>query len=42
MKIPEIKQVDIVVPVYNESGVVGQIYARLREVADSLPYQFTF
>lgn len=34
--------VDIVIPVYNEAGVVEQTFDRLRSVADSLPYKFTF
>ena len=34
--------VDIVVPVYNEAGVVEQTFDRLRLVADSLSYKFTF
>jgi dolichol-phosphate mannosyltransferase len=36
------RQVDIVIPVYNEAGVVGKIYTRLREVTGSLPDQFVF
>ncbi|GAB4542366.1 MAG: glycosyltransferase family 2 protein [Anaerolineales bacterium] len=34
------KQISIVIPVYNESGVVAQTHARLRAVIDSLPYEF--
>ena len=34
--------VDIVIPVYNEAGVVEQTFDRLRSVADSLSYKFTF
>jgi len=34
--------VDIVIPVYNEAGVVEQTFERLRTVADSLSYKFTF
>ncbi len=33
-------QVAIVLPIYNESGVVGQTHARLRAVVDSLPHDF--
>jgi dolichol-phosphate mannosyltransferase len=33
-------QVAIVLPIYNESGVVGQTHARLHAVIDSLPYDF--
>ena len=35
-------QVDIVIPVYNESGVVEKIYKRLRDATHSLPHQFVF
>lgn len=34
--------VDIVIPVYNEAGVVEQTFAGLRAVVDSLSYEFTF
>jgi len=34
--------VDIVIPVYNEAGVVEKTFDRLRSVADSLSYKFTF
>lgn len=34
--------VDIVIPVYNEAGVVEQTFDRLRLVVDSLSYKFTF
>jgi polyisoprenyl-phosphate glycosyltransferase len=34
--------VDIVIPVYNEVGVVGQTHARIRAAVDKLPYDFTF
>lgn len=37
-----IKTVDLVVPVYNEAGVVAQTHARLRAVVDALPYDFSF
>lgn len=33
--------VDIVIPVYNEAGVIEQTYAGLRAVIDSLPHSFT-
>ena len=33
--------IDIVIPVYNESGVVEQTYAGLSAVIDSLPYNFS-
>ncbi len=36
------QQVSIVIPIYNEEGVVGQIYAQIRAVVDSLPHQFKF
>ena len=35
-------RVAIVVPVYNESGVVEQSHANICTVVDKLPYQFTF
>lgn len=34
-------KVDIVIPVFNEEGVIEQTHANLRAVIDSLPYQFT-
>jgi polyisoprenyl-phosphate glycosyltransferase len=34
--------VDIVIPVFNEAGVVEQTHAQIRAVIDSLPYDFTF
>jgi polyisoprenyl-phosphate glycosyltransferase len=34
--------VDIVIPVYNEVGVVGQTHAGIRAAVDNLPYDFTF
>lgn len=37
---PKLK-IDIVVPVYNEEGVVEHTHASLRAVIDSLPYGFT-
>ncbi len=33
--------VDLVIPVFNEAGVVEQTHARIRAVIDSLPYKFT-
>ncbi len=36
------KTVDLVIPVYNEAGVVAQTHARLRAVVDALPYDFSF
>jgi glycosyltransferase involved in cell wall biosynthesis len=33
--------IDIVIPVYNEAGVVEQTHTSLRSVIDSLPYGFT-
>ena len=35
-------RVAIVVPVYNEAGVVEQSHANICTVVDELPYQFTF
>ena len=37
---PKVK-IDIVIPVYNEEGVIEQTHANLREVIDSLPCDFT-
>ena len=34
--------VAIVLPIYNEQGVVGQVHARLRSVVDKLPHRFDF
>jgi polyisoprenyl-phosphate glycosyltransferase len=34
--------VSIVIPIYNEAGVVEQSHAHLCAAVDSLPYQFTF
>ncbi|MEW6401747.1 MAG: glycosyltransferase family 2 protein [Chloroflexota bacterium] len=34
------QSVDIVIPVYNEAGVVEQTYACLRDVLNGLPYNF--
>jgi len=33
-------RVDLVIPVYNEAGVIEQTYARLRAVIDALPHEF--
>ena len=33
--------IDLVVPVFNESGVVEQTYVKFCEVIDPLPYKFT-
>ncbi|MCZ2128365.1 MAG: glycosyltransferase family 2 protein [Anaerolineales bacterium] len=35
-------QIDLVVPVYNEAEAIRKTYADLRQVADSLPYDFRF
>lgn len=35
-------RVAIVIPIYNEEGVVTQTHARLRSVVDELPHQFSF
>lgn len=34
-------QVALVLPVYNEAGVVGQLHARIRAIVDALPHDFT-
>ena len=34
--------VDLVIPVYNEAGVVAQTHARIRAAVDALPYAFAF
>jgi len=34
-------QIDLVIPVFNEAGVVEQTYEKVREVIDSLPHKFT-
>jgi polyisoprenyl-phosphate glycosyltransferase len=36
------QSVDLVIPVFNEAGVVEQTHARICAVIDSLPYDFTF
>ena len=35
-------KVDLVIPVFNEAGIVAQMHARIRAAIDSLPYAFTF
>ena len=35
-------KIDLVIPVYNEAGVVEQTYASVCQVVDCLPHQFTF
>ena len=35
-------QVDIVIPIFNEAGVVDQTHAHVRVVVDSLPHDFKF
>jgi dolichol-phosphate mannosyltransferase len=34
--------VDLVIPVFNEAGIVAQTHTRFRSVVDDLPYAFTF
>ncbi len=42
MSAPQSKlSVDLVIPVFNEAGVIEQTYAKVREVIDPLPYLFT-
>jgi dolichol-phosphate mannosyltransferase len=36
------QSVDLVIPVFNEAGVVEQTHARICAVIDDLPYSFTF
>jgi len=36
------QSVDLVIPVFNEAGVVEQTHARICAVIDSLPYDFTY
>lgn len=38
---PKLK-IDLVIPVFNESEVIGQTYADICRVVDSLPYDFRF
>ena len=35
-------KVDLVIPVFNEAGIVAQTHARLRAAVDQLLYAFTF
>jgi dolichol-phosphate mannosyltransferase len=35
------KTIDLVIPVFNEAGVVEQTYASISKIIDPLPYQFT-
>ena len=39
---PEKRSVDLVIPVFNEAGVVEQTHARICAVIQDLPYEFTF
>lgn len=32
--------IDLVIPIFNEAGVIEQTYARVREIIDPLPYTF--
>jgi polyisoprenyl-phosphate glycosyltransferase len=34
--------VDLVVPIFNEEGLIAQVHARIREAVDGLPYAFSF
>ena len=34
--------VDLVIPVFNEAGVIAQMHARIRAAIDALPFAFTF
>jgi glycosyltransferase involved in cell wall biosynthesis len=34
--------VDLVIPVFNEAGIIAQMHARIRAAIGSLPYAFTF
>ena len=38
---PKKQSVDLVIPVYNEEGVVEQTHARISAVIETLPYDFT-
>jgi dolichol-phosphate mannosyltransferase len=38
---PQQPKIDLVIPVFNEAGVVERTHAALRTVIDSLPYAFT-
>jgi len=35
-------KIDLVIPVYNEEGVIEQIHAQIRAVVDRLPHEFRF
>jgi glycosyltransferase involved in cell wall biosynthesis len=35
-------KIDLVIPVFNEEGVIGQIHAQIRAVVDRLPHEFRF
>lgn len=35
-------QIDIVIPIFNEAGVVEQTHAHVRDVVDSIPHEFKF
>lgn len=39
---PEKRSVNLVIPVFNEAGVVEQTHARICAVIQDLPYEFTF
>jgi dolichol-phosphate mannosyltransferase len=39
---PEKRSVDLVIPVFNEAGVVEQTHTRVCTVIKNLPYEFTF
>jgi dolichol-phosphate mannosyltransferase len=32
--------IDLIIPIFNEAGVVEQTYAKIGETIDSLPYKF--
>lgn len=34
--------IDLIIPLFNEAGVVEQIHARIRQAIDHLPYEFNF
>ncbi len=34
--------VDLIIPLFNEAAVIGQLHARIRAVVDGLPYEFRF
>ncbi|MFN8387277.1 MAG: glycosyltransferase family 2 protein [Anaerolineales bacterium] len=35
-------KVDLVIPVYNEAGVIEKVHAQIRGVVDALPHEFRF